>query len=315
MKKLLLFASILSFLLAQTTLRQQMWQMAFPQIDLPKKLPQKITFFEIEMLEGEEIVIFHTDKSYEGEMQIDDSSKNGYLHISNGLCCKQERTVAAYKNTQNKYAIISQYHNDCDNSHEIVSNMDPRKILPKKLLTIISKNQSPYASFYLSLNLPKKGTDTKVYIKQIPLGLLVKSQNAITISISTQRSQQKELQAIKKIAQKIKDKQTITHLLNKDYKSIDNTDLKIIDETILAYKTTVVNPTINNKDDLCVALKELNQIYKTQLQNKYKSFILKWDRKKTKFLIKHETLLPKNEQSKSFIDFLKDSQYFDATKC
>ena len=92
---------------------------------------------------------------------------------------------------------------------------------------------SPSASFYLDIEIPRKGTDTKVTIKTIPLGLNIKSEKNIEFGYTEQRSANwQQLYQIRKIANKINNNLTIKYLLDGSLDKISSADKDLIYSTI-----------------------------------------------------------------------------------
>ncbi|MFC5047614.1 hypothetical protein ACFSTE_06225 [Aquimarina hainanensis] len=246
--------------------------------------------------------------------EIIDDSKNGYLKISGSFptCgCNCENTIGAYKTSKNKYIFIKEYSWSCSWKKGISLSDSVNKIFPfdfeaegffqKKI-----DNPNHIAAFYLDFEIPRKGTDTKVMIQLIPLGLRVESERNIEFSYTEENrfSYSDNLAEIQRIASQIKNNKTITHLLNRDFDNITEEDRKIIREAIGKNDNR-----FESRETLIKCLQELKQIYDLYTQIKYEWLILGWDRNNGKFYIKEKG---KRTESHSFIAFLKNSPIWNA---
>jgi len=243
--------------------------------------------------------------------EIIDDSNNGYLKISGSwpTCgCNCESIVGAYRTSSNNYVFIKKSTWPCSWQTQMSASDSLHKIFPinfeaEGFFQNKIEYNSPSASFYLDIEIPRKGTDTKVTIKTIPLGLNIKSEKNIEFGYTEQRSANwQQLYQIRKIANKINNNLTIKYLLDGSLDKISSADKDLIYSTI------------GNDDDkfksietLVQTFQELKQKHKLYTQIKYKMIILGWNREKGSFYIKEKIEQTNHE---SFIAFLKNKQYY-----
>ncbi len=250
---------------------------------------------------------------------IIDDSKNGYLSISGSwpTCgCSCSSTVGAYKDSKGNYTYIQKETFSCSWENTISSNKNIMKVLPKKFGIKMFSNKridynSKYASFFMDIEIPRIGTDTKISLKIVPLGLFVESKNPIIFSYAESdqnnerlNSQTESMYEIKELATKINEETTLELLINKKFDKIANNDQNIINKIIgQDYGKFQTIEKLSEK------LKMLKNIYNLYSNLEYTSMILKWDRKKARFKIKSKNNTLKNM---SFREFLIKTEYWGA---
>lgn len=287
----LLIATIYSGLAAgqnKTTLKSQMWQ----YIDDCHST----------------IVSSAMDSGLEPEV-IDDSS-NGYLKVSGSwpTCgCGCESTVGAYKTANNNYVfLITEYWN-CNYKYRVRSSQQFQSIMPKgfglsSFIDTIGINcPNRNRVFYLEVDIPRYGTETKFTIKLIPLGLLIICPNDLCLAIeqSWKEYNFKDLYYLKDIAE------SATAILKGDFDSMSEKDKKIIDARNDG--ATFQEKFKKVKDDMEFVYTRY-QVYKRM---KYKSLTMKWNAKEARFQV------VKKEQADPVIDFkqfIADSEFW-GTRC
>lgn len=245
--------------------------------------------------------------------EIVDDSKNGYLYISGtwpACGCGCSSTVAAYKSTKGDYTFIEKESWNCSWQYHVSSNKNLDAILPKQLLNKFFsepiENYENQAMFYLNIDIPQIGTDTKIYLLPIPFGLHIKSNNVITYAIGESEGYAncKSLHGIKNIVANMQDKQTLTYLTNNEFEKIGEHDIQLINNSIGNDDSR-----FNSKSDLLVNLKSIEKVYKAYLQIAHEYIVLGWDRTNARFYIKETG----NQVEKiSFEAFLLKFEYWQA---
>lgn len=248
--------------------------------------------------------------------EIIDDSKNGYLKISGtfppcGCTCKN--TVGAYKTNANKYVFVKKYFWACSWHEGISSNKYLTELFPfdfevdgffqKKI-----DNPNKIATFYLDIEIPRIGTDTKVMIKLIPLGLKMEGKKNIEFGYNEENRffYGGKLREIRRMVSEIKNYQTIENLLNNNFSSIIKQDSIVVDKAIGKNYDK-----FKNKEDLVKLMRKMKQIYDLYTQIKYESLILGWNRSNGTFYIKKKV---KRTKTDSFVEFLKNTKIY-GTMC
>lgn len=232
----------------------------------------------------------------DGEVDYDeiiDDSKNGYLKVSGSwpTCgCYCENTIGAYKTSTNEYIFVKEYFWGCSWQRGLDISDSPSKIVPfdfdvdgffqKKI-----DNLRHTAHFYLDFDIPRKGTDTKVSIKPIPLGLKVESEkNSVFRYTENDRySYSDKLYQIRRIASKINGDKCIENLLSGNFNNITEGDSKIIEEAI----GTDIDE-FENIEALIECFQEIKHIYDLYTQIKFEWLILGWNKVEGAFYIKEK---------------------------
>lgn len=257
------------------------------------------------------------DSDGDGKVDYDeiiDDSKNGYLKVSGTYptCgCTCESTIAAYKTNSDTYVFVDKNSWNCSWRKNITSSKSLNKIFPFDFESdgFFSKkieNARHHATFYLDIEIPKTGTDTKVSIKMIPFGLHIKSTKNIEFGYSEAlgySSISHYPTLIYNIVKDLQDEETLNHLLNSRFDEISNHDMKLINESVNDKNY------FKNNVELIKYLKELKCKYDLYTKIKHESLVLGWNREKGIFYIKTKGSSPKKV---SFLNFLKTAEYWSA---
>jgi hypothetical protein len=174
--------------------------------------------------------------------EIIDDSKNGYLKVSGSwpTCgCNCENTIGAYKTSSNDYIFVKEYLWGCSwekglDLSDSASIIFPFDFEVNGFFQSQIENLDHIAYFYLDFDIPRKGTDTKVFIKPIPLGIKVESKKNIVFGYAEkeQFSYSNKMFQIWRIASKIEGDSTIENLLNNNFSEMAEVDKKIVEEAI-----------------------------------------------------------------------------------
>jgi len=252
------------------------------------------------------------DGSIDFEELIDDS-KNGYLKVSGTwpTCgCGCSKTVAAYKGSNGGFTLIDKENWNCNWLRKISSNRNLKEVLPEGfgINSFIPEGfvnpAQGYAFFYLDIELPHYGTDTKVQIKPIPFGMQIQSKSPLAYEISENESYSncKNLSAIGAMANKIKNDKTLDLLLNNRLAEISKNDMAVINSFIGEdYGPLATIEVLRNE------LVILKKVYDMYMSIGHEYIILSWSRENGRFLIKENG---KATYPISFKQFLSDSEYW-----
>jgi len=249
---------------------------------------------------------------------IDDSS-NGYLKVSGSFptCgCSCETTVGAFKKDDDTYLFLGENTLDCNWTQEITANYDLKDVFSFHLESdgFFSKNinnNSQSATFYIDMEIPREGTNTKIWIKTIPFGITMESNKNIAFGYSAEdeyaisSSKINQITDIHDIANNIEHPQTLQHLLNNEFENISSNDIEVIKKTINSDNSD----RLENKEELVDVLKELKQKYDLYTKIEHEWLLLGWDRSSGSFYIKEKGGTPKKI---SFVEFLKEAEYWVA---
>ena len=141
-----------------------------------------------------------------------DDTKNGYLQLNRDYV---QTTVGAYKQNNGDYTIL-QTKKFRHFNRNISSNYQIEDVLPLGfgITDFISDTTAVsnriYSTFYLEGDIPRKGTQTQLNLKLIPLGLLKKS-STLTFSISEYDGDNLFLyEFLHDLIEKINDENTLT---------------------------------------------------------------------------------------------------------
>lgn len=252
-------------------------------------------------------------ETIEDYFNIVDDSQNGYLHVDGGwpTCgCNCSHTVGAFTNADGTYTILEREFWECDFVNVIKSNRNINDVFPENFgITTFIPNAKirlkKNALFYLDVEIPRHGTDTKVIIKLIPFGLLVKGENGLSYGYRENEDFRncKSVSGIKSICDKISSQKVIINLLNSDYQNIGEADMSVIQEYIGDDFSR-----FESLQELTKYLKIFKIAYDLYSSIKHQAVILSWDVQKSRFYIK-EKLEPPVKMS--FIQFLKTQIYWN----
>ena len=257
------------------------------------------------------------DMDEDGEIDFDeliDDSKNGYLKISGGwpTCgCTCENTVGAFKNNKGQYTLIKKDSWGCSWINRITSNRNLRTVFPTSIehngfFEKEIDNDTNKASFYIDIEIPRKGTDTKVSIHTIPFGLSIKSKSIVSFGYyqDSDNGNYKSIYYLRDIVKKTNDTSVLNHILNNDFEKISEVNNNIISKYIGNDDSR-----FNSMEDLSITLNHIKKVYEEYNQIQHKWLILGWDREKGNFYIKEKGPKP---QKISFIEFLIEKRYWSA---
>lgn len=244
------------------------------------------------------------DMNDDGKPDFDkiDDSKNGYLQISGiwPTCgCGCTSTVGAYKNNKNQYILLQSDYRDCDWYKHTSSNKKIQEVLPEnfgindflKTDTSISC-QRPY--FFLDVEIPRIGTDTKIKLELVPFGLYVKGDGLLTYQYIAY--QHKYISGIKTIATNCKNENTLDFLLKSEYDKITKEDMIIINNVV-----GTDDSRFKSLEEITKYIREIREVYNIYVILENTEFLLGWNREESRFYIKSKGAKPKKISFKEFI--------------
>ncbi len=246
------------------------------------------------------------------DYEIIDDSKNGYLKISGTYptCgCYCNTTIGAYRSDEEGYVIVQTEEFSCHWEKLISSNKTLEHILPSgfginyfNLQTTNVDIVSPV--FYIDMEVPRKGTDTKLKLELIPFGIKPAGKEPICYSYdeSDLYSYSNKMYAINKLVVVLEHTNTIDLILSGNFNDIVPENSKIIEDymgdDLEQFKS------IQEIQTVLIALKNIYDLYN---QLDYNELVLGWDPKQSRFFIKER----KNTITiKSFEEFIINAKYW-----
>lgn len=247
------------------------------------------------------------EEGFDGEaIELDkiDDSRNGYLKISGSwpACgCSCSSTVGAYKNRQNQYTILQLDEVLCDWEKKISSNKKLEDILPidfgiKDFISAPITEKPDYPIFFVNFNIPRIGTDTKLKLELIPLGIIPEGNDLLCyhyIGIN----KHKLFYIITQLVKSFKDDKTLNFLLAGKFSSICENDQKLISEIV----ENNHGSELKSKKDVQNWLIDLKKIYNIYKMLTFDEIILGWDKQKSRFFIKEKIRKTENITFKKFL--------------
>lgn len=243
--------------------------------------------------------------------ELIDDSGNGYLKISGSwpACgCNCINTAGAYKTSSGNYIFITKQEWGCSWVNSVSSSKElgalfPKEIVSKGFFNDEIEESEGYASFYVDIEIPRYGTDTKATIKVIPFGLTVKSNSFVSYEYSEEGCEaRKSLYEIGVLARNIQDVRTLDYILNSQYSKICESDKDAIDKLIGDDYSKY-----NSMEELEYYLKRLFKTYTLYNKIESETIILGWDREEATFYVKHKQGKPVIQ---TFREFLINNAYW-----
>lgn len=253
-------------------------------------------------------------KDYE---ELIDDSKNGYLKIGGSFptCgCECYSTVGAFKTAKGEYVFLNENTWSCGWTHEITSNRKITELLPRDLNeSLLGRNREledyDRAYFYLDIEIPRYGTDTKVEVKMIPFGMKMGKEIGLISSIYKEEDHIDCYGAyqLEMLAMDATEKETIDYLMNGEYEQICAEDQEIIGHIIR--KNDYDMSRFESYEAIGDQLSIFKSAYDLYMGMNFTSAVLGWDKAKEQFYIKSTEGKP---QQITFIEFLQTSIYWMA---
>ena len=238
-----------------------------------------------------EIVLF--DYNEDGQVNYDeiiDDSPNGYLKIVGGwpACgCGCENTVGAYRIVSGEYVFIKESVWNCNGLIIISSSKGLSQTFPFDLEadgffseSIANSEQS--ASFYINIEIPRHGTETKITLNLIPFGMNTNSRKNIDFGYldinyreldydsAYAKTTVQSVWDISTLVSEMKNDETLNLLLDKQFDKISSFDMEIVNGLIDRNRGWG----FESKEDLVNSLQELKRRYNlfSKIDNIYIQF-------------------------------------------
>ncbi|QCX01905.1 hypothetical protein FGM00_17955 [Aggregatimonas sangjinii] len=259
------------------------------------------------------------DSDKESRTSITDDAANGYLRIfyeDEGCGCPFDTTVAAYKKANGEFAILKTYWDGCGDQRTFSANIDKAVLLPEDfgLQTFLPNSMKKAydidsAVFYLNVELPRNGTDTKIDLKFIPFGLHVEPTDQV-LAHSYARNDDENgsngvyMEEIQDMLRKLSHEETITYILNREPDKIKKEDKGIVK------RLYGEGNRYRSIEELSVPIAKLRAIYEIAKDVEYKSVVLGWNRDTARFYIKER--IKNNTPEHSFLEFVRQFQFLRA---
>ena len=243
--------------------------------------------------------------------EIIDDSKNGYLKVAGSwpTCgCNCAKTVGAYKKQSGDYVFIEKSNWSCSwissiSASENIHSVFPGEIMSEGFFAKPVNGFNSKALFYIDIEIPRKGTDTRVWIDVIPFGMNVKSESVLSYSYSEgDIAECRILSSIRNIAANLHDAATLNYILSNEFGKISAADAEVINESIGDDGIM-----LKSKAELVDYLNELKNVYDLYNLIEHEFLVLGWDREKGRFFVKEKGARP---QHLEFIEFLKQKSYW-----
>jgi hypothetical protein len=241
-----------------------------------------------------------------------DDARNGYLQISGSwpTCgCSCSATVGAYRNSQREYVILQSESASCSWEKSTTSNRNIRDILPEKFgihhfSSELIEPRPDQPVFFLDVEIPRVGTDTRARLELVPFGLKPAGEGALCFEYREEESFSNcnFLYGILDIARKISSDETLNHILSGEFEQIPAKDRVVINEMIGSSSNQFATPAALQQS--LIALKEIFDLYQSLDSLE---IILGWDRTKSRFYIKEKIARPPKA---SFQEFLINNTYW-----
>lgn len=263
--------------------------------------------------------LLHRDTDEKSRTTITDDAANGYLRVfyeDEGCGCPFDTTVAAYKKADGEFTILKTYWDGCGNQRTFSANTDLASVLPEDfgLQTFVPNSmEKAYdidsAVFYLNVELPRNGTDTKIDLSYIPFGLQVEPTDQVLAHSYARKADENGsnsvyMEEIQDMFRKLSDEKTILHILNGGAEKITEGDkgiVKCLYGEGNRYRSIA---------ELSVPIAELRAIYETSKDVEYKSVILGWNRETSRFYVKKK--IKNNAPERSFLEFVRQFPFLMA---
>jgi len=264
-----------------------------------------------------------TDIKYYGkETQIIDDPENGFLQIErtdDGCGCYFRTTVGAFKKADESYAFIKMEEDACNWRKNLSANFKINSILPKnfELPEFLSEeakktytDNNTFPVFYLEVDIPQNGTETKVDLAYIPFGARLSNRNDV-LALTGYSKLNNEGKSnytysgdLQQFLMHIRDEETLPSVLKGKFDNINSPDYDLVEKIVGSDKTYAT------LEDLASDLRDLQVIYEFSKQIAFKTIVFTWDAKEERFAIKEK--IKNDSPEKSFLDFVRELPFLKA---
>lgn len=259
---------------------------------------------------------------YGKETQIIDDENNGYLQIEKieeGCGCYFRTTVGAYKKADDTYAFLKMEEDGCNWRKNLSTGSKLNSILPKnfELPEFLSEeakktyaDNNSFPIFYLEVDIPREGTDTKVHLAYIPFGARLSNRNDV-LALTGYSKLNNEGKSnytysgnLYQFLKNIQDEETLSSILKGNFTNINSIDYD------LAEKIVGKDKLYASMENLATDLRNLQVIYRYSKQIAFKTIIFGWDAENAKFYIKEK--IKNDDPEQSFLEFVKELPFLMA---
>jgi hypothetical protein len=257
------------------------------------------------------------DVDEDGKIDYDelvDDSRNGYLKISGAwpTCgCNCVDVVGAYRDGNGNYTFLEQERWGCEWINQVSSNRELKDVFPEdwglqRFIPGLTEDRSDKARFFVEVEVPRIGTDTRVSIQLIPFGFNYGNEGSLSFGYSEKDPQAgtRSLFNINMLARKFQDEKTFDYLLQEQFDAISAADRAHI-EVYLGERWGQ----FESMEELALHFQDLKRTYDLYSQLKHESLTLGWNRAQGRFFVKEKGSAPK---ALSFKEFLLENEYWTA---
>lgn len=254
----------------------------------------------------------------------DASWSNGYYYVEYavpGCGCECRNTVGAYTKDDGSYALLSSSYGQCSFDNGLRSNLTFDNFFPPTfgLQTFFENpiglpDTSYPALFYLTAKIPKRGTETVLNLKLVPLGMNLFSQNGLCYRIYEDdytRMNNNYYGYYEDMAKKISGSTAINLMMNGEFKKLNASDKGIVD-SIINRKYHERNCRFRSYSQIEKSLHHLFYIYSWYNKLSYTIIVMDWDVAEGRFYIKEKKGRPKRI---SYLDFLRSYNFYWYIAC
>jgi hypothetical protein len=215
--------------------------------------------------------------------------------------------VGAYKDIKGVYTFLQTDTWSCEQTESFNASRPMELVLPENfglqmfIPGYTNSGKSERAVFYLKVEIPRYGTDTKVSLELVPFGINMISSNPIVYEFNTHDANFRYT-SISNMVQELKNTETLDYLLKGSYESIHSTDKTIVKEIIGDDFGD-----FESMNEITEYLKEMHRAFELYLKITTRDMVLSWDKTKSRFYVKEKkTKVP----PVSFLEFITNCNYW-----
>jgi hypothetical protein len=250
------------------------------------------------------------------ELKKIDDIANGYFFIKYAIAgcgCTCNNTLGAYKRASGDYVILSNEYGECNYSNGIRANIPLAEFLPDSFGlqtfyqdTVGQVNNAYPALFYIDVSIPRRGTETILTLKLLPMGIKNFCEGGLCYTI-----QQNEtftnmdyfgdyMDLVKNLA----DVNSLKYLKNGQVKKLKPEDKKNLDAAMsLSEERNGEMSRMGSYDEVKKSFQYFYYVYGWYKKLAYTILVMDWDAEKGKFYIKEKKGKPTPQ---TFLQFLSN---------
>lgn len=188
-------------------------------------------------------------------------------------------------------------------------NFELPEFLTEEAKKTYTDNNS-FPIFYLEVDIPHEGTDTKVHLAYIPFGARLSNRNDV-LALTGYSKLNNEGKSnytysgdLYQFLINIHDEETLNSILKGNFTNINSIDYD------LAEKIVGKDKLYASMENLATDLRNLQIIYRYSKQIAFKTIIFGWDAENAKFYIKEK--IKNDDPEQSFLEFVKELPFLMA---